>query len=149
MCHGLRGGTEVRQSASSSISSTSTEGRRGCGAGAGLGAGFIVGFTGARVKEFFLVGADFISCFFPSNCFFFRSTSGSPLVVTFVESLHLRGPEASGKSVGIWDVGCGMWFRQMWIFFGDQFYFFGGLMPQALYSSKVCRLRCCAAPNTH
>src|ERR1700678_1585113 len=123
MCHGLRGGTEVRRSASSSISSTSSEGRRGCGAGAGLGAGFIAGFTGARVEGFFLVGADFISCFFPSNFFFFRSSSGSPLIVTFVESLRFRGPEASGESVGIWDVGCGLWFRQMWKFFCDQFLF--------------------------
>ena len=101
------------RSASSSISSTSTEGRHSCGAGAGLVAGFVVRFTGARVEDFFLVGADFVLCFFASNFFFFRYTSGSPLVVTFVESLHSRGPEASGKSVGIRDVGCGLWFRQM------------------------------------
>jgi hypothetical protein len=99
----------VRPANSSSIS---TEGCRG------RGAGFVAGFAGS-----FWVGASFVLCSFASNLFLFRSTSGSPLVVTFVESLRLHGPEASGESVGIgWE--CGMWFRQMWIFFGNAIFFF-------------------------
>ena len=82
------------RSDSSSISSTSMEGHHGRGAGAGLATGFVFMFTRARVEECFLVGADFVLCFFASNFFFFCSTSGSPLVITFVESLHLQGPEA-------------------------------------------------------
>ena len=137
--------------------SISTEGRRG--RGAGFVAAFVVVFVfaGAWVKECFWVGASFILCFFASNFFLFHSTSGSPLVVTFVESLRLRGPEASGESVGIGS-GCGMWFWDVVQTNVDTFlqcfFFFCGSTPQVLYSRKVCHLHCrpifCwAVPNTH
>ena len=110
MCHGLRGGTEVWWSDSSSkTSSIPTEGHHGHWAG--FMAAFVVVFifAGAWVEGCFWVGAGFVLCFFASNFFLFCSTSGSPLVVSFVESLHLDMRVASGESVGIGS-GCGMWF---------------------------------------
>ena len=86
---GLRSGTEVWQSNSSSISSILMGGHHGHGHGTVLAVGFVVVFTGAQVEDCFLVGASFVLCFFASNFFFFHSTSGLPLVVTFVKSLCL------------------------------------------------------------
>ena len=104
-------------------------------------------FTGGPVKECFWVGAAFILCFFTSNFFLFRSTSGSPLVVTFVESLCLRGPEASGESIGV-GLGCGMWFY----FLQCNFFLWINATGTVQWEALPCALPpsvCWAVPNTH
>jgi hypothetical protein len=117
---------------------------------AGLaGTAFVVVFVfaGARVEDCLLVSAGVVVCFCPSDLCRFRSTTGLPLVVTFVESLRLRGPEALGESVGIGS-GCGMWFWDVVLMHVHMFlqcnFIFLQIMPQVLYSRKVCRLRCCS-----